>query len=198
MGGLNVSKASPSDIGAVRSLWRYPVKSMMGEALSLTQVTVHGFLGDRIYAIPDSTDGKVARAKNPKKWPNLFAFQASLQEPEGEDKGTVSHVRITLPDGRIVSSEQHDLTQVLSKVLNCAVTLAVTDGGRVTGVQSSMAASWSARSEGYWPDNEDREHRDPVTDFALPAGIFFDSAMVHLLTTDTLNRVRKVYLQGAL
>jgi hypothetical protein len=86
MGGLNVSKASPSDIGAVRSLWRYPVKSMMGEALSLTQVTVHGFLGDRIYAILDSTDGKVARAKNPKKWPNLFAFQASLQEPEGKTR----------------------------------------------------------------------------------------------------------------
>ena len=150
-----MSKASPSDIGAVRSLWRYPVKSMMGEALSLTQVTVHGFLGDRIYAIPDSTDGKVARAaKNPKYMARIFfAFQASLQEPEGEDKGTVSHVRITLPDGRIVSSEQHDLTQVLSKALNCAVTLAVTDGGRVTGVQSSMAASWSARSEGYWPDN---------------------------------------------
>lgn len=108
----------------------------------------------------------------------------------------MSHVRITLPDGRIVSSEQHDLTQVLSKALNCAVTLAVTDGGRVTGVQSSMAASWSARSEGYWPDIEDREHRDTVTDFALPAGTFFDSAMVHLLTTDTLNRLRKVYPQG--
>ncbi len=105
----------------------------------------------------------------------------------------MSHVRITLPDGRIVSSEQHDLTQVLSKALNCAVTLAVTDGGLVTGVQSSMAASWSARSTGYWPDIEDREHRDTVTDFALPAGPFFDSAMVHLLTTDTLNRVRKVY-----
>ena len=40
------------------------------------------------------------------------------------------------------------------------------------------------------------EHRDTVTDFALPEGTFFDVAMVHLLTTATLDRLRELYPQG--
>lgn len=62
-----MSNGSHSDIGAVRSVWRYPVKSMMGEALSLIQVNAHGLQGDRVYAILDGADGKVATAKTPKK-----------------------------------------------------------------------------------------------------------------------------------
>jgi uncharacterized protein YcbX len=166
-----------------------------GGGVGYIQVHAHGFLGDRIYAILDGADGRVATAKNPKKWPNLFAFQASSMEPRG-DRETGFRVRITLPDGTVVTSEQKDLTQVLSKALNRAVTLAVTDGGRVTGVQSAIPASWSAHSEEYWPDIEGRDKRDTITDFALPAGTFFDSAMVHLLTTATLNRLRETYPQG--
>jgi len=64
-GGVSVSNVSQSEIGAVQSLWRYPVKSMMGEALSIVQVNAHGFQGDRVYAIVDGVDGKVATAKNP-------------------------------------------------------------------------------------------------------------------------------------
>jgi uncharacterized protein YcbX len=39
-------------------------------------------------------------------------------------------------------------------------------------------------------------HRDTVTDFTLPEGTFFDAAMVHLLTTATLDRLRELYPQG--
>ncbi len=190
-----MSNVSQTDIGIVRSLWRYPVKSMKGEALSFTQVNAKGFLGDRMYAILDGADGRVATAKNPKKWPNLFAFQASLMEPKG-NKETEFRVRIILPDGTIVTSEQKDLTQVLSKALNRDVTFAVVDGDRVTGVQSAMPASWTAHSEEYWPDIEGRDKQNTITDFALPAGTFFDSAMVHLLSTATLNRLGEEYPQG--
>ncbi|MEJ2010294.1 MAG: MOSC N-terminal beta barrel domain-containing protein [Acidobacteriota bacterium] len=34
-------------LGAVVSLWRYPVKSMMGEELYVTEVTQGGLVGDR-------------------------------------------------------------------------------------------------------------------------------------------------------
>nr|MBA3611629.1 MOSC domain-containing protein [Nitrospirales bacterium] len=50
--------------------------------------------------------------------------------------------------------------------------------------------------EEYWPDTEGRDKRDTVTDFSLPAGTFFDAAMVHLLTTATLNRLREAYPEG--
>jgi uncharacterized protein YcbX len=43
---------------------------------------------------------------------------------------------------------------------------------------------------------EGLEHRDTVTDFALPEGTFFDCATVHLLTTATLARLHQLYPQG--
>lgn len=41
---LNATQTEP---GAVVSLWRYPVKSMLGEELQTAQVRDHGLLGDR-------------------------------------------------------------------------------------------------------------------------------------------------------
>src|SRR5213083_3689121 len=104
------------EIGRVVSLWRYPVKSMMGEELNATEVTERGLLGDRAYALVDSSDGKVASAKNPRKWPHLFDFRAALADAPRTGV-TAPWVRITLPDGAIVNSEQPDLHQILSKVL---------------------------------------------------------------------------------
>jgi MOSC domain-containing protein len=190
-----VTKVLQSEMGVIQSLWRYPVKSMRGEALSLAQVTGHGLVGDRAYAILDCVDGKVATAKNPKKWPNMFAFQATFLGPSG-DKESGSRIRITLPDGTMVTSAQQDLSQVLSKALNREVTLALIEGGKVTGVQSPMPETWIAQSEEYWPDMDGREKRDTVTDFSLPTGTFFDAAMVHLLTTGTLNQLREAYPGG--
>src|SRR5437763_9560265 len=39
-------------------------------------------------------------------------------------------------------------------------------------------------------------NRDKGTVFTLPEGTFFDVAMVHLLTTATLDRLRALYPQG--
>src|SRR4029077_4360265 len=67
--------------GAVVSLWRYPVKSMMGEALNAADVTDHGLLGDRSLALVDTETGKVVSAKNPRKWPTMFDFRAEFTTP---------------------------------------------------------------------------------------------------------------------
>jgi uncharacterized protein YcbX len=40
------------------------------------------------------------------------------------------------------------------------------------------------------------DHRDTVTDFEMPQGSFFDAAVVHLLTTSTMDRLRELYPQG--
>ena len=56
-------------LGSVVSLWRYPVKSMMGEELNATEVNRGGLLVDRVYALVDGSDGKVTSSKNPRKWP---------------------------------------------------------------------------------------------------------------------------------
>jgi len=67
-------------VGSIVSLWRYPVKSMMGEELNATEVAKMGLLGDRAYALVDSSDAKVVSAKNPRKWPQLFDFRAALAD----------------------------------------------------------------------------------------------------------------------
>ena len=78
-----MSNATRAEIGRVISLWRYPVKSMLGEELNSAQIADFGLLGDRAYALLDSNDGKVASAKIPRKWPSLFAFRAAFVEPPG-------------------------------------------------------------------------------------------------------------------
>ena len=55
-----MSNAALIEPGSVVSLWRYPVKSMMGEELNTTEVAERGLLGDRAYALVDSSDGKAA------------------------------------------------------------------------------------------------------------------------------------------
>ena len=63
-------------VGEVEELWRYPVKSMMGEQLTATEVTENGLLGDRAYALRDTADGKIAATWNPgsgftlREWPS--------------------------------------------------------------------------------------------------------------------------------
>src|SRR3990172_3801758 len=100
-------------VGHVVSLWRYPVKSMMGEELNSSEVTQRGLLGDRAYALVDSETGKVASAKNPRKWPRLFDFRAPFTDPPRKGE-KLPPVRITLPDGTVCSSEQPDTHNVLS------------------------------------------------------------------------------------
>ena len=170
-------------LGSIVSLWRYPVKSMMGEELNATEITKDGLLGDRAYALVDSLDGKVATAKNPRKWPTLFDFRAALADaPRPGVK--LPPVRITTPEGAIVNSEQPNVHRTLSNALKREVTLSESSGRPV------------ATAEEYWLDIEGLDHRDAVTDFGLPEGTFFDCASVHLLTTATLNRLRLMYPQG--
>ena len=177
-----MSNAAEIEAGRVVSLCRYPVKSMMGEELNATDVTERGLLGDRAYALIDNSDGKAATAKNPRKWPNLFDFRAGFLVPLRAAE-EVPPVRMILPDGTTVTSDQVGRDQILSKALNRDVTL-------------RPAQRRAVDAEEYWPDMEGLEHRDTVTEFTLPEGTFFDIATVHLLTTATLDRLREVYPQG--
>ena len=191
----SMMSSTQSVLGSIVSLWRYPVKSMMGEELNASEVTRGGLLGDRSYALIDTSDGKVATAKNPRKWPQLFNFRAALTDaPRIGVK--MSPVRITLPDGTIVHSEQPDLYQVLSKVLKREVTLDATVNVQQEIDGSTVPDLRTATAEEYWADIEGLEHRDTVTDFGLPEGTFFDCAVVHLLTTATLDRLRELYPPG--
>src|SRR5881398_1928483 len=183
---LSHSPSAQIEAGSVIGLWRYPVKSMMGEELNAAEVTDRGLVGDRQFAVVDASTGKVAGAKNPRKWGNFFDFRAAyVESPEKGSK--LPPVRLTLPDGTVVTSEQPDLAQILSKALGHEVAFAEAKGD---------GESAGATAEEYWPDMEGLDFRDTVTDFELPPGTFFDLAVVHLLTTATIDKLRELFPQG--
>lgn len=181
--------------GSVVSLWRYPVKSMVGEELNASAVTARGLLGDRAYALVDRSDGKVASAKNPRKWPRLFDFRAAYVDTV-QRGAQLPAVRITLPDGATLTSEQADVDPTLSRELHREVTLARAERGQQEAVESTFPNPWAPQAEEYWPDLEGLDYRDAVTDFDLPEGTFFDCAAIHVLTTSTLDRLRELYPGG--
>ena len=169
-------------LGSVVSLWRYPVKSMMGEELNAADITERGILGDRVYALVDPTNGKVASVKNPRKWAKLFDCRAAFIEPPRLGS-KIPPVRITLPDGTLVTSDQPDLSRILSSLLAREVVFAA-------------SAPPAPSLEEYWPDIEGLAYKETVTDEAMLASTFFDGAVVHVLTTATLDRLRELYPQG--
>lgn len=177
-----MTTAQQTAFGTVASLWRYPVKSMMGEELNAVAVTPGGVLGDRAFALVDGEDGKVVSAKNPRKWPGLFDFRAAYTEPPQPGR-PLPPVRIALPDGTTVTSDAHDLAEVISAALGRRVTLAAQPPEQ-------------PQLEEYWPDMAELDHQDTVTDEAMPAKTFFDAAAIHVLTTGTLDALRRTYPEG--
>src|SRR2546422_10606377 len=76
-------------------------------------------------------------------------------------------VHITLPDGTVVTSEQGNLNQILSRALNREVTLDATERGHREVGESPLPNPWTAKAEEYWPDMDGLDYRDTVTDFNL-------------------------------
>ena len=166
------------------SLWRYPVKSMMGEELNTAVITDNGLLGDRSYALLDSETNKIVSAKNPKKWPEIFYFYARFNQPPELNK-PIPKISITLPNGKIVNSDQDDIQQLLSAALNRDVNL-------------TKRAPTEASLEQYWPeyDGEDNEISDEIISGDAHEGSFFDYSTIHILTTATLLHLQQLYPAG--
>src|SRR5918992_2518687 len=101
-------------VGTVEALWRFPVKSMLGEELDAADLSERGVVGDRAYALVDKQTGKVASAKHAKLWPDLLKCRARFVEPPraGAD---APPVRIELADGTSVHSDAPDVDAVLSR-----------------------------------------------------------------------------------
>ncbi len=129
----------PDIIGSIASLWRYPIKSMLGEELNAARLTDGCVLGDRQYTLLDPSTGKVASAKNPRKWPRLFEFRATFTEPP-QPGAPLPPVRVMLPDGSTVTTRQSDFNVVMSRALERDVAL------------SSATGQETPSLEEFWPE----------------------------------------------
>jgi uncharacterized protein len=174
-------------LGTVAALRRYPVKSMLGEDLDAVDVTFTGLAGDRRLAVVSRTTGKVASAKLPRLWRDLLTLSAAT------DRAATDHnaaVRITLPDGKTVRSDEADVDAILSGLLDQPVTLSATPPA---GATLDRAV----------PEAVLRDGVDATVPVALielgagsPPGTFVDFAPLHLLTTSTLGRIAELSPYG--
>lgn len=168
---------------SVATLWRYPVKSMMGEELNGTEITTTGLLGDRAYALVDAETGNVISAKNPKKWPDFFVYRAAYTALPSADN--LQPVWISLPDGTILRSDQSDVNDKLSTALGHKVTL-------------QTQSPNDAKLEQYWPEHEGEANEISNEAVAGDAhqGSFFDYSPLHLLTTSSIEAMQQHYPEG--
>ena len=183
-------------IGAVRELWRYPVKSMAGERLEHCEVGALGVAGDRGWALRDEKAGEVRGAK---KLGSLMRCGAAyLEEPAG---GRIPHVEITLPGGeRVRTTDTQSVNQRLSRFLGRPVT--------IWPLQPPENRDFYRRAA---PDNPDmnlelreifgRIGDEPLPDltgvppeifeFTSPLGTYFDVFPLHILTTASLEELAR-------
>lgn len=109
-------------------LWRYPVKSLGGEAIASSEVGEHGLTGDRQFGIVDRATGNVLTAR---REPQLLFANASWHDGE---------VRIVGPDGMALDDDD-----ILSSWLGRPVRL--DPAGDVGGVYENPL---DAESEADW------------------------------------------------
>lgn len=95
-------------------MWRYPVKSMMGERVAEAAVTAGGIDGDRAWAARDEVRGGIRGAKKIK---GLMRLAAAF------DDGPGSTVTVTLPDGTQVRAGADGTDAAVSAALGHEVTL---------------------------------------------------------------------------
>lgn len=171
-------------INTLLTAWRYPVKSMQGEELNATYISLEGLCGDRSFALVDDETGQVASAKNPRKWPDFFAYRARSvhADPEGV---SLASLWVTTPHGEDIRGDDPTLNDRLSQALGRRVTL-------------QAVAPSAASLEQYWPEREGQD--DAVTQEAVAAasanGTFFDYAPLHIITTSSLAKLRALYPEG--
>jgi uncharacterized protein YcbX len=111
-------------LGRISGLWRYPVKSMRGEALQGLAVDERGAVGDRYFALKDS-DGRLGSGKTSKRFrqiEGLLGFSAAT-----EDGGVIVH----FPDGRIMRADDPTLGSVLTAACGMDIKVESEDQDRV-------------------------------------------------------------------
>lgn len=184
-------------IGVVRELWRYPVKSMRGERVD--DAVVHagiGVAGDRGWAVRDDAVGEIRSAK---RVPALLQCAARyVASPVG---AATPHVVITLPDGREVRSDDPSVHDTLSAVLGRRVTLwprVGADHAEHFLRRDAIDADEMRRQYGLADDEplpaatpSAAPRRTDLRRYVSPLGTYFDADELHLLTTATLDDLRR-------
>jgi uncharacterized protein YcbX len=183
-----MSTASPLTVGRIGALWRYPVKSMLGEPLTSVEVGEAGFEGDRRFGVVDAGTGRIASAKRPRRWQRMLQLRAEV--------AGAGAVRLRFPDGSSAVSgdggggEDADADAALTAFLG-------------TPVRLEGKAPAHAEIERSVPDEILAAGPDADVGFTMleiaaasPSGTFFDFTPLQLVTTASLERAGAAHPAG--
>jgi len=166
--GLGAGAVAP--ILRVAELWRYPVKSLLGERLPTLDFVGDGVDGDRIWGIRDQHDGRILTAR---REPRLLFASSRI------DAGNLPV--ITLPNGEQLSGPGAATDEALSDWLGKPVAL-------VAATESD-----ASRAE-YFADATDDTSQ--AIEWTMPEGRFVDAFAVLVMTTAGLRGAATAYSAG--
>lgn len=171
-------------IAVVSALFRYPVKSMLGEKPSELALTTNGTLGDRAWAVREAS-GRIATAK---KWPAMLGLRASYDSPPRP--GELAPVTVAFPDGGTLHATDPDASARLSEVLGRPVRLErAKPDERARGELDPQTIFADVPVEQLLPNFTSQTLPDT---FALMRGAFFDSAPIHVLASGSLEHLKRL------
>ena len=171
-------------VAVVSALFRYPVKSMLGESPAELTLTTNGTLGDRAWAVREAS-GRIATAK---KWAAMFGFRASYDSPPRT--GELAPVTITFPDGGSIHAADPDASARLSEALGRPVRLEQAKAGERSRAEIDPQTIFADLPvEQIMPGLTLQTMPDT---FGLVRGAFFDSAPIHVLASGSLEHMQRL------
>ncbi len=177
----------------VSELHRYPVKSMLGEALAEVQVGANGFVGDRAWALRNSTGSLTG-----KKFPALMSAAAKFSTQPTLEEGSAA-AQITLPDGTSLSTGDTDISAKLGAWLETDVQLwplvsaenldffrrATQEDVTPEQMELALREVFSRLPDEPLPDM--MSWPSEVLEYDSPPGTYFDAYPILLLSTAALH-----------
>jgi len=149
----------------IAEIWRYPVKSMLGEELNQAEVVPAGIQGDRQWAVVDAESGVSLSAK---RYAELLSCRAWTKDDE---------IMIALPDGSEFPVDSIEAANGLSTLLGRNVSTRSAKSTQTIQHEFPTAITEGKGEPFLW---------EPGTE------AFFDRAPLHLLTTATLSELRRL------
>lgn len=195
-------------VGRVKQLWCYPVKSMQGAPVDRSLIEKSGMLGDRNWALRDESVGELTTVR---KLPKLLKFKAIYHEGaahqsiahQNTSHDKVAHVTITMPDGSTVSSQDRQVNQKLSDAIGRPVTLwPLQPKSNVRHYRLKVPAGAEAMKKQFatkeLPDfsSVTWSLMMELAIFVTPLGRYHDVYPLHLLTTNSLEKLQQLEPDG--
>ena len=85
---------------SVSTLWRYPIKSMMGEELNASAITALGVLGDRAFRPGGQGNRPGRQRQEPKKMAGFLRLSRRLRIPSRNRRTSCGLDNLTFGKGR--------------------------------------------------------------------------------------------------